>query len=403
MTKGLAVLLLFTMLVAGAGGQSSRASGAVPAARAASPSSTLSGRVPNLPPRRRQYYASVRAVEVDSAQVRAVASLQRSPAFRLRVPRGAYVLVAAAAGRGRPYRAISRLIVVGGSASARARATPAAAGPVIAIGGVTLGASPGSRLPSLNLQPAILNDVYGPLSAHGFRFVDESPGVVAALKREQELSDQGRTDVPVNYQPLKAQYRITGRGTATKDGKVSLVLDLVDTATGMTIAQRGASGRAKDLDRVISDAADQLAQAADEARTPPPETSEVPVRLIVAFIQGGNPPGEGMVSASPPGQTYSETTTHDFQAAMGTAVTLEATPASGSYFGGWESGSECGQTDFSNQDPSYTCTVGEPGPTGRFLINAGANFARCPPPGTYVFGSPGAAVCPGVHVEPADG
>jgi hypothetical protein len=49
---------------------------------------------------------------------------------------------------------------------------------------------------------------------------------VAAAKREQQLADEGRLATPVNYNPLKATYEITGDGSRSRNGQVTMTLNL---------------------------------------------------------------------------------------------------------------------------------------------------------------------------------
>ena len=106
---------------------------------------------------------------------------------------------------------------------------------------------------------------------------------------------------------------------------------------------------------------------------------------------------------SPPGRTFKVAAAEavsslEYSVSAGTTDSLHAQPDAGSYFVGWQSGSECGATSFESHDLEYSCTVTHPAFGQPFVINVGADFAQCPMPGTYVFNEPNATVCPGVTV-----
>jgi hypothetical protein len=268
----------------------------------------------------------------------------------------------------------------------------------VTIGKVTLGGAGGSR----RLDPLLLDDLFEPLTSKGIKIVDLSPRVVAASKREQQLSDDGRLATRVNYQPLKPTYEITGDGTQLRDGRVTMTLNLKNLVTGQTVATKTATGKGRtfgQLRDLLEDLSSDFSGDATEVIDKAPTGGAVTVDLEVSFIDEGT--GSGTVTASPPGKTLnkaSSTTTYEYKVAGGTTVSLQAKPDPGSYFLGWQSGSECGGDDIQSSDLDYPCTVTDPGPDQAFIINVGANFDSCPPPGTHVLNEPNATACPGVIV-----
>lgn len=386
-----------------------------PPATAAAPPATLTGHVSKLPAPSARVFATARAVVARTGQVVAVQDLGAASRYRLRVGSGRFVVVAAADGRdGRLARVVSRLLTARRGHTARknlkARAS-AAGGPVVTIGDIRLTPQPGVRGPTLLLRDRIITDLFGPLTARGVRIVDLSAAVVAALKREQKLSDDGRSDVRYTYSPLEPQFEITGTGLAGPGGALSLQLDLKNIATGQVVSTKTVSGTGGNVAGLIADAAGGLLADADTGPAldalPPPAcppdcagTGKVVVDIGITFLFPGTP-GSGTVSVTPPGRTFApadlQNTTLESVVPDGTTITLVGIPGAGSYFVGWQSGSECGGYGYEPPGDTYNCTVTDPG-SGRFAINVGADFALCPPPGTFVFNAPLEAVCPGVTI-----
>jgi hypothetical protein len=335
----------------------------------------------------------VRAVNVDSGRISGVAAVRAHGRYHLRVPAGAYLVVFskihANGGAGDRVRGLA---VVRKAARDTVGRT-AAAGPVVTIGKVTLGRA--------NLNALVLRDLFNPLTNRGITFVDTSAQVVAAAKREQQLSDDGRLATRVSYNPLNPTYEITGDGTKSGNGQVTMTLNLKNLVTGQVVATKtvtGKGGTFGQLEGLFGDLTSEFAGDASQVIDESPTGGAVTVDLTVTFITEGAG-GTGSVTASPPGHTFtkSDDAIYEYKVAGGTTVSLSAKPDAGSYFLGWQSGSECGTIEFENQDLVYPCTVTDPG-DGHFAIRPGANFAKCPPPGTFIFNAINATVCPGVTV-----
>jgi hypothetical protein len=343
---------------------------------------------------------TVRAVNVDSGRISAVAVVGARGRYRLSVPAGAYLVVRSKIhANGGFSDSVDRLAVV--RAAARDRVGRAAAErPVVTIGKVTLGPADGVPGRTRGVGALVLRDLFKPLTDRGISFVDTSAQVVATSKREQQLYDDGRSATPVNYDPLKAAYEITGDGTQLSDGQVTMTLNLKNLVTGQVVATKTVTGNGRSfgqLEGLFGELTAEFAGDASQVIDESPTGGAVTVDLAVTFLMESF--GSGSVTASPPGHTFhkGETDTYEFKVAGGTAVSLQAKPDAGSYFVGWQSGSECGATEFQSSALEYSCTVSDPG-DGRFAIDAGANFDSCPKPGTYVVNAPNEAVCPGVTV-----
>ena len=343
--------------------------------------------------------STVRAVNVDSGRVSAVAVVGAHGRYRLPVPAGAYlVALSKIHANGGSSDRVTGLAVVR-AATRHAFGRSAAARTVVTIGKVTLGPARGAPGSTRNVDALILRDLYGPLTDRGITFVDTTAQVVAASKREQQLSNNGRLATPVSYVPLAPTYVITGEGTQQRDGKVTMTLNLKNLATGQVVATKSVTGKGRSFGQIeglfgelSSEFAGDASQAIDESRT----AGEVTVDLYVVILREGF--GSGTVTASPPGRTLTRNDNRfEFKAADGTTVILRANPDAGSYFVGWESGSECGAVEFQSSDVQYPCTVRDPGNGLLFPIKPGANFDSCPMPGTFV-NNPNESVCPGVKL-----
>ncbi|HVP03798.1 MAG TPA: hypothetical protein VMT10_14605 [Solirubrobacteraceae bacterium] len=250
---------------------------ALGAASARATDGVLAGRLVGIPPNARS--VGVRVVDAADGSVIAVLRAQRSGAFRFPLAPGAYVAAGDARGaRGDSLAALSAVVRVGGpgtarrivlplrtqpppGASAAAAATSAiGSGTVITVQGVVLDAAPGARVPNLSLDGAVLGDVFDACSAAGVRFVDRSQRVVDLLDAEQELVNSGRVQGPYSYHPLAPQLQLSGQGTISADGRVTVVFDVVDLATHGIVSEHRAEGTLAGLDDVIAQAADDFVQ-----------------------------------------------------------------------------------------------------------------------------------------------
>ncbi len=235
-------------------------------------SGTLAGTLKGLPGAAAA--PTVRAVQATSGEILADARLGASRAYRVSVPAGVYLLVGdARSARGVPYEAIGHAVRIGSGTArrvpltaARAAAAPVARtaslapGAVVTVNGVVVNAERGAGIPNLSLDGAVLGQVFDACSAEGVRFVDTERRVVDAIQAEQDLRDSGRSQETWQYNPIAPQYKLAGEGTASADGQVTVVLNLIDLATGAIVGHASATGRTRNLDDVIGEAADRFSQ-----------------------------------------------------------------------------------------------------------------------------------------------
>jgi hypothetical protein len=343
--------------------------------------------------------STVRAVNVDSGRISALAVVGARGRYRLSVRAGAYLVVLSKVrANGGSTDRVDRLTVVRAATGDRV-GRAAAARPVVTIGKVTLGPAKGAPGRNRNVDALVLRDLYQPLTNSGIAFVDLNGQVVAASKREQQLYEDGRSATPVSYNPLQPTYEIAGSGIQLRNGRVTMTLDLKNLVTGQVVATKTVTGKGRTLSQLeglFGELSSEFAGEASGVIEQSPTGGAVTVDLDVTFLHEGT--GSGTVTSSPPGRTLSKTddAIYQFKVANGTTVSLLAKPDAGSYFVGWESGSTCGATEFQSSDPEYSCTVSDPG-DGSFPIRPGANFATCPMPGTFV-NDPNESVCRGVTV-----
>ena len=152
----------------------------------------------------------MRAVNVDSGRISALAVVGARGRYRLSVRAGAYLVVLSKVrANGGSSDRVDRLAVVRAATSDRV-GRAAAERPVVTIGKVTLGPAKGAPGSNRNVDALVLRDLYRPLTNSGIAFVDLSGQVVAASKREQQLYEDGRSATPVSYNPLQPTYEIAG-------------------------------------------------------------------------------------------------------------------------------------------------------------------------------------------------
>ncbi len=296
-------------------------------AGAAAAAGVLSGRVLRLPAARGLSFAEAYAIDPDSGDVAATAGISHA-GFRVSLAPGPYLpAVAAQSAHGESYGGFGAAVTVRAGATARANvkvralsasataararagarvsrasaharrgdpfgdlptaaAHAASGGAIYTVGSVALDAQPGARIPSYQLSDHVLALIFNRCTAQGTRFVDTGAAFVAAARREQQLSEAGRLATKVRYEPLHAQYAVTGHGTATKQGQVTLELELTDSATHESVQPVTVSGSVKQLESLIDELAAKFAAA--HCTPPPPALPEnaiaVPPPALPALI-----------------------------------------------------------------------------------------------------------------------
>jgi hypothetical protein len=160
-----------------------------------------------------------------------------------------------------------------------------------------------------------------------------------------------------------------------RNGRISMTLTLRDAATGYAVAITNVSGKAphlKQLEGLFDKLGEQFAEEASENVGRTPVDDRIDVALDVVLLYSGM--GSGSVTATPPGITVppGNEGAYQFKAAVGTVSSVVAKPDAGSYFVGWQSGSQCGSIAFLDGPPQYDCRVVDDG--GRqFTFRPGAD------------------------------
>ena len=358
----------------------------------------LQGTARGLPPAGTRFFAAVRAIDRVTGRVAASTALPGSGRrYRLAVPPGRYVVAVGAAARsGRNVNRIGRSVRVSGRRTARAAQ---AAGAVVGVDEIDLVA--GAR--TLKLRALAINQAFKAFSGKGIKVVDDSAQVAAAMRTEEKLAREGRSDTPFVAHPLKPTVRLGGGGTLNPDGTVSLELKLV-APDGTLVATKTFSAKPGSADAFGEFLAEATANFAAESvqrvgDTDPVQGPGIRVNLVARQESWGGQP-HGSLTVTPPGVTVTDLTPRNpiFKAPLGSTIHAEAHPTDGqSYFAGW-SGSQCGteRPDWTDE-PTWDCTVGYENALDWFEVTVVAEFDQCPPPGTYVFGP--ARTCPGVIPE----
>src|SRR3954463_3329035 len=393
MRGALATVLAITILAPVAGAQ------------AAAPSGRLQGVVRGLPPPNTRIFASARAIDrVTSRVVAATVLSNASRRYRLTPPVGRYlVAVDGLSAPGGAVNRVSRTVRVRSRHTAREDLTARAAGaaaPVVGIDEVNLTTEPGLPKETLPLRALVIAEAFREFSPKGIKVVDDSAQVAAAIRKEEQLAKDGRSDTPFAAHLLKPTVRLGGSGTLRADGTVDLELKLV-RPDGTRVATKSFSGKPTSMDgfgaflkdAASSFAADSVGQVQESAPTRGPG-----IHVVIGTHMDGAP-GGGSLTITPPGETSSDPSgrlAFDGTLPLGSKVHAEAKPAAGFFFAGWST-SECGASarpDQADYNPTWDCTVGQENGSALFDINVVPEFDNCAPPGTYVFG-PG-ATCPGV-------
>ena len=167
---------------------------------------------------------------------------------------------------------------------------------VVTIGNVTLHPARGAPGATRRVDGLVLTDLFKPLSARGITFVDTSPLVVAAAKREQQLWDDGRLATKVSYQPRKPTYEITGEGTQLKNGHVTMTLNLKNLVTGRVVASKTVTGKGKtfqQLDDLFGRLTSEFGHDAGDVIDGSSTGGAVTVDLRIYAITPGNGAGTG--------------------------------------------------------------------------------------------------------------
>jgi hypothetical protein len=378
----------------------------------AAPPGSVSGMVRGLPAPTARIFAGARAIDRVTGRVVATTVLgPTSRRYRLTLPPGRYLVAVDALGR--PGGNVSR---IGHTVRIRTRRTArhdvtarvAQTVPVVGVDEINLTPEPGVPTETLKLRALAINQAFQAFSPKGIKVVDDSAQVVAAIKTEEKLAKDGRSDTPFVAHPLQPTVRLGGSGTLHADGTVSLDPTLV-RPDGTVVATRSFSGAPTSLDafgQFLTDAtssfAAENAERIQQGESEPARGPGIHV-VVISHMEswGGQPHGE--LTITPPGTPWTDPTARiafDGTVPLGSTIHAEAHPTDAeTYFAGWST-THCGNdraVDAGNYNPTWDCTVGPENALDQFTVNVIPEFDKCPPPGTYVFGP--ARTCPGVIPE----
>ena len=211
---------------------------------------TVSRRIAGLPRSSRGVAAELRAVSLTDGSI-AASTTPSHGRYALRLPRGPYLLVLSVidlrrghhgrvtigslvnAASGRVGYRISARGASAALASARAEAAVAGSG-AIGVGAVPISAPSGSGDGSL-AEGGLIDGLLPQCQARGRKLIDTTRYTKQALQREQQLSDEGRTALKLNLQPVTPTLNITGSVRVAPNGKPVADLTVTDTNTGEVI------------------------------------------------------------------------------------------------------------------------------------------------------------------------
>lgn len=258
--------------------------------------SVLSGRLSGLPVGSHKLLEDMEAISLRDASIAAVAVPVRGR-YSMRVPRGPYLVVArvenlpGARGvtqigsygvrrRGGktvnfPIRTAKDARSPGVTDQAHfgdARAQISSAAPVVGIGQIAM-SSPAQYGIGNNASGGLSNGLVPACNADGVKVTDVSKQVTEAQQREQQLSDQGRTELHLHLNPLSPTVVVQGDVTVGQDGTPTADLKLVDPTTGQTIDHilvRGDPGEAGDISPFLRLVGEGVGQRACKKEPPPP-------------------------------------------------------------------------------------------------------------------------------------
>jgi hypothetical protein len=226
------------------------ASGPVSAspARGASARPLLAGRLSGFPKPSSQVLEYVQAISLDNGTVAAVA-VPRGGRYSMSVRRGPYMLVVRVLDLrgGRTIAKSSHAVLIGSSsrtvnfvasaagARVRARAAASSAGMTVGIGRIPISIDVPGYNPGGSVEGGMIGGLLQGCQADGGKLVDVTKAVKDDLRTEQKLSDEGRTAVKFQLNPLTPALVIEGKVKVDANGKPVADINVVDPKTGKVI------------------------------------------------------------------------------------------------------------------------------------------------------------------------
>lgn len=281
---------------------------------------------------------------------------------------------------------LARSPVRGARGRATSSAAPVPPGSLVTVGNVTLAPEAGSKLrQAIPISGQLTNLLFNHWQPQGVHFIDSSAQVVSALNREQQLSNQGRTETAFQYHPLVAQYAVQGSATAAKGGVVTIDLKVVSASSGDVVAsihttarQRRRESLQSVVDRALADAASGLAvpasppaDSAPPSQAPPPAPADSTVHYRVDECIYATGAGTVNVTVRSYDGSSQQAMTHSTENKKGpegcvtglspATVTLTTTPDAGYHFSYWDALGPCPQAS-PDQARQPTCSFTTNGP-----------------------------------------
>jgi hypothetical protein len=246
---------------------------ATPAAAATKP--VVRGTLSRWPTPARNVLGAVTAIDADSGAIVGTAAAPKGH-YRLALPTGTYILIGRASDlrRGRARFLSSNVVALGkrgqtvdlpGDPPLKAKrpaprsiaraATAGGSGGSVGIGGIPVTTATGSGMHGGNAIDPLVQGLLPQCQKSDEKLIDISKQVTEARRREQQFSDDGRTETRLTVDESQPDRIVTGKVTVDADGKPVVDITITDGKTGAIIDHVRTAG---DKDSSIDDVGDLL-------------------------------------------------------------------------------------------------------------------------------------------------
>ncbi len=244
---------------------------AAPAGAATKP--VVHGTLSRWPTPAKNVLGAVTAVDANSGAIVATVAAPKGR-YRLALPTGTYILIGRASDlrRGRSRFLSSNVVALGKRdqtvnlpgdpplkakrAALRAVARAAATGGgTVGIGGIPVTTATGSGMHGGNAIDPVVQGLLPECRSNKEKLIDISKQVTEARTREQQWSDDGRTETRLTVDQSQPDRVVTGNVTVDADGKPVVDITVTDGKTGAVIDHIRTAG---DKDSSIEDVGDLL-------------------------------------------------------------------------------------------------------------------------------------------------
>jgi hypothetical protein len=276
---------------------------ATPAAAATKP--VVHGTLSRWPTPARNVLGAVTAIDADSGAIVGTAAAPKGR-YRLALPTGTYILIGRASDlrRGRARFLSSNVVALGkrgqtvdlpGDPPLKAKrpaprsiaraATAGGSGGSVGIGGIPVTTATGSGMHGGNAIDPLVQGLLPQCQKSDEKLIDISKQVTEARRREQQFSDDGRTETRLTVDESQPDRIVTGKVTVDADGKPVVDITITDGKTGAVIDHVRTAG---DKDSSIDDVGDLLRRVGkgvgqrDCKPDPPPPAPPAPATPVPA-------------------------------------------------------------------------------------------------------------------------